>query len=91
MMTFVLFTSKNDALYGKFKWGLNIPSVVEKTVHYAAQDLLDGDVLRIIRDSYDGSDIEQLINDDTIRSMYFGPERSAESLVELVRQHEGAE
>lgn len=91
MMTFLSFTSKNDALYGKFKWGLNIRIVVEKTVHYAAQDLLDGDVLRIIRDSYDGYDIKQLINDDTIRSMYFGPERSTESLLELVKQHEGTE
>jgi len=52
---------------------------------------LDGDILRIICDSYDGCDIEQLINDDTIRSMYFGLEGSAESLLELVRQHEGAE
>jgi len=61
MMTFVSFTSKNDTLHGKYKWGLSIRIVVEKTVHYAAQDLLDGDVLRIIRDSYDGCDIEQLL------------------------------
>jgi hypothetical protein len=45
---------------------LNICVVVEKTIHYAAQDLLDGDVLCIIHDSYDGCEIEQLIKDDAI-------------------------
>eukprot|EP00557_Chaetoceros_sp_GSL56_P001832 CAMPEP_0176489430 /NCGR_PEP_ID=MMETSP0200_2-20121128/7283_1 /TAXON_ID=947934 /ORGANISM="Chaetoceros sp., Strain GSL56" /LENGTH=246 /DNA_ID=CAMNT_0017886569 /DNA_START=965 /DNA_END=1706 /DNA_ORIENTATION=+ len=84
MMTFVAFTSKNDSLYGKFKWGLNLRVVVEKTVHYAAQDLLDGDVLRIVRDSYDGCDLNELISNDEIRCMYFGSERSAESLFDLL-------
>jgi len=53
MMTFVAYTSKNDSLYGKFKWGLNIHVVVKKTIHYVAQDLLDCDVHCIIHDSYD--------------------------------------
>jgi hypothetical protein len=66
MMTFVAYTSKNDSLYGKFKWGLNIHVVVKKTIHYAAQEWLDGDVLCIICDSYDGCKIEQLIKNDAI-------------------------
>lgn len=91
MMTFVTFTSKNESLYGKFKWGMNIRVVVEKTVHHASQDLSDGDVLRIIRDSYHGHDIEGLLQNDTIRSMYFGSERSIESLLDLVKQYEDVE
>ena len=91
MMIFVAFTSKNDSLYGKFKWGLNLRVVVEKTVHYAAQDLLDGDVLHIIRDSYDGFDMNELIMNHEIRSMYFGSERNAESLLNLVAQYQDDE
>jgi hypothetical protein len=91
MMMFVTFTSKNDSLYGKFKWGLNLRVVVEKTVHYAAQDLFNRDVLRIVRDSYDGCDLNELIRNDEIRCMYFGSERSAESLLDLVAQYQDAE
>eukprot|EP00557_Chaetoceros_sp_GSL56_P011940 CAMPEP_0176484994 /NCGR_PEP_ID=MMETSP0200_2-20121128/4807_1 /TAXON_ID=947934 /ORGANISM="Chaetoceros sp., Strain GSL56" /LENGTH=246 /DNA_ID=CAMNT_0017881617 /DNA_START=68 /DNA_END=808 /DNA_ORIENTATION=- len=91
MMTFAAFTSKNDNLYGKFKWGLNIRIIVEKTVHYAAQDLLDGDVLRIIRDSYDTHILEELLIHDTIRCMYFGPERSVKSLLDFAKEHHDAD
>jgi hypothetical protein len=91
MMMFVTFTSKNESLYGKFKWGLNLRIIVEKTVHYAAQDLLDGDVLRIIRDSYDGFDINELIKNDEIRCMYFVSERSSESLLDIVAQYQDVE
>lgn len=61
MMTFVSFTSKHETLYGKFKWGINIRVIIDKTIHYAAQELLDGDVLRILRDSYQNQDTRDLI------------------------------
>jgi hypothetical protein len=91
MMTFATFCSKNDSLYGKFKWGLNIRVTVEKTVHYAAQDLLDGDVLRIIRDSYGSHNLEELLTRDAIRITYFGLDRSEKSLLEFVKQNQDAD
>jgi len=91
MMTFAMYTSKNDSLYGNFKWGLNIRVIIEKTVHYAAQDLLDGDVLRIIRDSYGAHDLEDLLTHDALRAMYFGLDRSVKSLLELVTQNQDAD
>lgn len=91
MMTFATFASKNDGLYGNFKWGLNIRVIIEKTVHFAAQDLLDGDVLRIIRDSYGAHNLEELLTRDALRAMYFGPDRSVKSLLEFVKQHQDAD
>jgi hypothetical protein len=86
MMQFARFTAKNEALYGKFKWGLNIRIVVEKSIHFAAQELLDGDVLRIIIDSYRNHNVNELLTEnEAIRKMYFGPDRSLESIIELIK------
>lgn len=87
MMQFVRFSAKNEELYGKFKWGVNIRIVVEKTIHYAAQELLDSDVLRIICDSYHDHDLTELLTNDSVRSLYFGSDRSAQSLLDLAQQY----